>query len=194
MRIGIFGGTFDPIHRGHLIVARAAADQLRLDRVHFIPARVQPFKAEYQGASARDRAAMVRLAIADEPRFVLDERELQRDGPSYTIDTLRAVRTERPGDELFLLVGADTARDLPLWREAAAVARLARVAVLTRPGFALPEHPLIGEIVAVPSVDVSATLVRATARRGGSIRDLVPPAVAEYIAARGLYRAERLER
>ena len=191
MRIGVFGGSFDPIHRGHLIVAGAAADRLGLDRVHFVPARAQPFKAGRHGADAAERAAMVELAMAADRRFVLDRRELERDGPSYTVDTLRALRTERPADALFLLVGADAAQELPGWREADALPRHARIVVLTRPGVAPPPHPLCADSLEVPAVDLSATEIRERVRRGESIEGLVPAAVARYIEEHGLYREDR---
>ncbi len=187
MRIGILGGSFDPIHRGHLTVAAAAADQLPLDTVLFVPARTQPFKRERHHADAHDRATMVRLAIAVDPRFRLDGRELARPGPSYTVETLRALRAEYPDDELFLLIGADAARDFPQWHEVATISDLAQVVVLTRPGF---DARLAGaRTLPVPAVDISATMVREQARRGQSLRRLVPPAVEEYIQRRQLYRA-----
>lgn len=171
-------------------MAAAAADRLGLDRVLFVPARAQPFKDEGHGASPRDRCEMVRLAIAADPRFVLDERELLREGPSYTVETLEQLHHERPEDTLFLLVGADAARDFPRWREARNVARLARVIVLTRPGVEPLQDDLVTRIVMVPAVDISATEIREKARRGASIRHLVPPAVADHIEARGLYRQQ----
>lgn len=190
MRRGVFGGSFDPVHRGHLAVAAAAADRLPLDHVHFVPARQQPFKVGAHRASAEDRTAMLRAALASEagdPRFVLDLRELHRPGVSYTIDTLRSVSAEFPGDALFLLVGADAARELPSWREAGAVARLARVVALTRPGITPPRDPLVAEQLDVPAVHISGTDIRRRVGRGESIRGLVPPVVEAYIAAHGLY-------
>ncbi len=192
VRRGIFGGSFDPVHLGHLTVAAAAADRLSLDRVHFVPARQQPFKTGTHAASAADRAAMLEAALAGDagdPRFVLDRREIEREGVSYTVDTLRAMSAEFPDDQLFLLVGADAARELPAWRDADTVARLTRVIGLTRPGETLPTHPLLAETLAVPAVEVSGTEIRRRVRCGESLRGLAPPAVAQYIAAHGLYRA-----
>lgn len=188
MRRGIFGGSFDPVHLGHLVVAAAAADRLLLESVHFVPAREQPFKVGGHAASPEDRVAMLELALADE-RFVLDTRELDREAPSYTVDTLRALRAEFPADELCLMVGADAARDLPEWREAEAIPALARIIVLTRPGAEGPGLEKVGEILEVPRVDVSATEVRERAGRGEPIDDLVPLAVAEYIESHRLYSA-----
>jgi nicotinate-nucleotide adenylyltransferase len=194
VRIGIFGGSFDPIHRGHLIVAAAAADQLRLDQVHFVVARAQPFKGGEHGASALQRAEMVGLAIAEDTRFVLDARELSREAPSYSVETLRELRHERPQDELFLLIGADVAQEFPQWRDAREVARLATVVVLTRPGIRPPAHEFVDRILVVPAVDISATAVRDKARHGESIRHLVPSHVGDYIETHRLYRPEGRER
>lgn len=188
MRRGIFGGSFDPVHNGHLIVAGAAADALRLDRVHFVPACVQPFKAGRQHASPADRVAMLLAALPHDTRFELDTREIEREGVSYTVDTLREFAAEFPGDELSLLVGADAARDLPGWRDASAIPQLAEVVVLTRPGEEVPRH-LAARTLSVPAVEVSATQVRDRARRGESLEDLVPAAVARYIESHRLYHA-----
>ncbi len=187
-KIGIFGGSFDPIHLGHLVVAEKAREQLELDQVRFVLAARQPFKAEGHEADARHRAEMVRLAIADNPRFVLDLREIDRGGVSYTIDTLREFKAEYPSDQLFLILGADAARDLGKWREAAMLPRLATVVVVTRPGVAPPVEGGISLVVSAPGVDISATEIREAVRQGRSIRYLVPRAVEEYIATHGLYR------
>jgi nicotinate-nucleotide adenylyltransferase len=187
VRIGVFGGSFDPVHRGHVIVAEAAAGGLALDQVRLIPAGRQPFKPEGHMASAADRLAMLRLAVAGRPRLVVDDREIRREGPSYTVDTLRELRAEFPDGALCLLVGGDAARDLPAWSEAQALPALATVVALTRPCVAAPDHPLIGMTLEVPPIDISATMVRDRCRRGESILDLVPDAVARYIAERHLY-------
>lgn len=193
MRRGVFGGSFDPVHLGHLAAAAAAADRLPLDCVHFIPARQQPLKVGEHGASPEHRVAMLRAGLGSDhgdPRFVLDLREMERPGLSYTVDTLRSLSTEYPQDELFLLVGADAARELPQWRQPEAVARLARVVVLTRPGAAPPRHPLLSGHLEVPAVDVSGTEIRRRARCDEPLRGFVAPAVADYIAAHGLYRSD----
>jgi len=187
VRIGVFGGSFDPVHLGHLIVAREAAARLPLEQVRLVPAGHQPFKREGHAASAADRLAMLQLAVAGDPLLVADDRELRRPGPSYTVDTLRELRAAEPNAELCLLLGADAAGDLPAWHEAAALPALARVVVLTRPGTPIPDHPLITQTLAVTAIDISATAVRARCRRGESVRDLVPEAVARYLAERRLY-------
>ena len=187
VNVGVFGGSFDPVHLGHLIVAEAAADALVLDEVRFVPAHAQPLKQGRHGASGEARLAMLELAIARNPRFVVDARELERPAPSYTVDTLQALRNERPEDRLFFLVGADAARDFSAWRAPETIARLATVVVLTRPGAAVPSSALIHRRLEVPAIDVSATDVRERCRAGRSIRYLVPDPVRQYIADRGLY-------
>jgi nicotinate-nucleotide adenylyltransferase len=186
VRLGVFGGSFDPVHLGHLVAAECARSELQLDQVRFVPAAQQPLKAAGHAASARDRAAMLRAAIADHPAFVLDPRELERGGPSYTVETLRSLRADFPGDQLFFILGADAARDLDSWREADALPGLARLVVVTRPGAALGPQ-LAPFAVTVPGIDLSATMVRERVRRGASIRYLVPRPVEDYIKTHGLY-------
>ena len=186
--VGLFGGSFDPIHHGHLIVARIAAEALGLDQVRFMPARAQPLKGGRHGASAAQRAAMVELAIAGEPGFALEPIELGREGYSYTVDTLRALREREPGLEPVLLLGMDAAADLPRWKESAAVLGLARVAVFARPGSPALEVPGAWRVVEVPALEISATELRRRAAAGRSIRYWVPDAVADYVATHGLYR------
>jgi nicotinate-nucleotide adenylyltransferase len=188
VRLGVFGGTFDPVHLGHLVAAAEAHRALALDRVHLIPAGQHPWKGGVRPAPAADRLAMLRLAVADDPRFLVDDREVQRPGPSYTVETLRSLRADHPGDSLFLLVGADAARDLPAWQAAEALGRLAEVVVLSRPGISVPDHPLTARALEVPAVEISASQVRERCRRGEPVRYLVPDAVARYIAERRLYR------
>jgi nicotinate-nucleotide adenylyltransferase len=192
MRLGVFGGSFDPVHVGHLIVAEAAADQLKLDRVLFVPALVQPFKVGQHSAPATDRVAMLELAIAGNPRFLLDHREIERDAPSYTVDTLRELGSEIPRDELFLLVGADTAWDLPRWHDAEVLSQFANLVVLSRPGYGIPDFAMIARSLDVPAISLSATHIRESVRRGDSLRYLVPDAVAEYIVSNCLYGSTAL--
>lgn len=181
MRLGVFGGSFDPIHHGHLIAAGTLAEALELDEVRLMVARRQPLKRDGHHAPAEDRAEMVDLAVRGHPRLRVDRRELAREGSSYTVDTLRGLRAELPDAELVLLLGTDAARELPSWREAEAVRELARVVVFGR------DEPAVG-MVMVPRVEISSTAIRARVRAGRSIRYWVPDAVAEYIAARRLYR------
>ena len=189
MRRGIFGGSFDPVHNGHLAVAEAAARQLGIDVVHLVPAHEQPFKRGSLVASAEDRLAMLRLAVEGHSLLLVDDRELRRAGVSYTIDTLRELTAEFPDDSLSLVIGADAARDIAAWREAEAMASLAEVVALPRQGSEIPPDRLISRVAEVSPVDVLASDVRARVRRGESISDLVPLAVASYIAERALYMA-----
>lgn len=187
MKVGVFGGSFDPVHLGHLVAAEHAAERLGLDQVRFVPAGQHPLKTEHH-ATAEQRLAMVELAIRDNPRFRLDPREARRPGASYTVDTLRALHAESAGDALFLLIGADAARELPAWRDVEGIAAVAAIVLLTRPGVAAPAHRLVARAVEVPGIDVSATAIREAVRCGASIRYLVPQAVEDYIRAHGLYR------
>lgn len=185
--VGLFGGSFDPIHHGHLILARVALESLGLSAVRFIPAAEQPLKRGQHAASAADRAAMVECAIAGVPGFELDRVELERRGPSYTVETLRGFTAAEPGTQFVLLLGADAARDLPRWKEPQAVAAMAEIAVFDRPGNEGAGEGAWRRIDA-PRLEISATEIRARVRAGRSIRFWVPDAVAEYIAAHGLYR------
>jgi nicotinate-nucleotide adenylyltransferase len=185
---GLFGGSFDPIHHGHLLVAQVAAEMLGLDELRFVPAREQPFKVGEHAATAADRAAMVERAIAGSSGMRLERAELDRPGPSYTVDTLRALRAREPGVTFVLLVGSDAAMELPSWHEAPALSGLARIVAFGRAGDAARDLSPGVECITVPAVEISSTAIRERVRRGQSIRYWVPDAVAEFIAARGLYR------
>jgi len=186
VRIGIFGGTFDPPHVGHWLAAVDGADALALDQVAWIPAAQQPLKAGVVSAGASHRLAMTRLAVEGDARFVVDTVELDRGGVSYTVDTLRAVRVRNPGAALFLLLGMDAAAHLPKWREPEAVRSLAEIVVLTRGS---NEVPLAdgARVITTRRVDVSATEIRTRVAAGLTIRGFVTDSVAAYIAAHGLY-------
>ena len=186
--VGLFGGSFDPIHHGHLIVARIAAEVLGLDEVRFLPARAQPLKGGRHAAAAEHRAAMVELAIGNERGFALEPIELGRDGYSYTVDTLRALREREPGLDPVLLLGMDAAAELPRWKDAGAVRTLARVALFARAGGPVLDVPGIWRVINVPALEISATEIRRRAAAGRSIRYWVPDAVAGYVATHGLYR------
>lgn len=188
-RIGVFGGSFDPVHLGHLIAAEAAADKLLLQHVRFVIACNQPVKGGKHCASVEDRVAMLEAAITHNPRFVIDLREVNRSGASYTIDTLRELKAEFSGHELLLMIGADTAAQFHRWHRADEIPQLAHVVILTRPGFTAAAGGPISQVVEVPRIDIAAERIRAALGRGDSIRYLVPERVAEYIESRGLYRA-----
>ena len=199
----LLGGSFDPVHVAHLIVAEAAADALGV-AVYFLPAREQPFKRAAHQATPEQRAEMLELAVAGNSRLGVERIELGLPTPSYTVRTLRALSERAPegrgaggaggggggggGNRFTLLLGADAARDLADWWEVEALPALADVVVFARPGASVVRHPLITRVIAVPSVDVSATKVREHVKQGRSIRYLVPESVREYIEAQGLYR------
>jgi nicotinate-nucleotide adenylyltransferase len=185
----LFGGSFDPVHVAHLIVAEAAADALGEGAtVRFLPAREQPFKRAAHRASPEQRAEMLELAVASNPRLRVERVELGLPEPSYTVRTLRALAEREPGNRFTLLLGADAARDLAAWWEVEALPGLANVVVFARPGSSVIQHPLISRVIPVPVIDLSSTQVRDRVAQGRSIRYLVPEPVREYIAAHGLYR------
>jgi nicotinate-nucleotide adenylyltransferase len=189
MKIGLLGGSFDPVHLGHLLVARAAREELGLDKVCFIPAAQSPFKPDALPAPAPERLRLLRLALAGETGSEVDDLEIRRGGFSYTVDTLRHYAEKFPGAELYYLIGADQAAQLPQWRQAGELARLARFVVAPRPGeipapvpapfrgWALRGHPLA----------VSSSEIRARVKAGLPVTGLTPAAVAEAIANNHLY-------
>ena len=211
-RVAVLGGSFNPIHYGHLLLADEILEQLGLDRVLFVPAAAPPHKPAAQLAPAADRFEMVRLAIAGHPRFAVSDLELRRSGPSYTVDTLEALAAG--GDSLFLAVGSETFLDLLSWRDPRRVARLARLVVIPRAGSAFdPDSaaaqkvlreigieggfvhaeagagvPARGVVIAhVTSLPLSASELRRRVREGRSLAFRLPPPAIEYIRARGLY-------
>ena len=183
----LFGGSFDPVHLGHLVVADAAAEALAA-RVRLMPAREQPFKRAAHGADPRQRAEMLELAVAGNPRLAVERIELDLPVPSYTIRTLQALAEREPGNRFTLLLGGDAAAEFPAWREAAAIPALADIVLLARPGCPVPAHVPVQRVIEVPAVEISATLIRRRVAEDRSIRYLVPDAVREYIAIHGLYR------
>ena len=202
-RIVLFGGTFDPVHNGHLIVARSVAEQRRFDRVCLVPSANPPHKASVRAPGA-DRLAMLRLAIEGEELFDVSDAEIRRQGPSYTIDTIAALRRQAgPDAQLHLIVGADMLADLPTWYRVDELVRMVRIVVAARP----PWQQRMGEILAglgerfpaefvaqtaasvlpTPLLDISSTDVRRRVAEGRSIRYLVPEAVRQYILEHGIY-------
>lgn len=191
MRLGIFGGSFDPPHIGHLLAAVDAFEALKLDRLVFVPAAVQPLKMTAQAAPAGHRLAMVRLLVGSDERFAVDATEIDRAGVSYTVDTLEIFAQRYPTAERFFLVGEDAMAAFASWREPGRILELARLAILRRPAVAgerRPELP-VGTI-ALPTrlVDVSSTEIRERVRCGKSLHGFLPEAVAEYIESERLYR------
>jgi nicotinate-nucleotide adenylyltransferase len=190
VRTGVFGGTFDPPHLGHLILAEVCREALSLAKVLFIPAGDPWRKAGRDIAPAGHRLAMTRLAVAGNPAFEVDDCEVTREGPSYTIDTLRILRQRDPGAALFLLFGEDALADLPYWREPAALAVEATIAVVPREGVVLPELPFPAEAIVnvpMPYIGISSTDLRQRARAGLSLKYQTPAAVEAYIQEHRLY-------
>jgi nicotinate-nucleotide adenylyltransferase len=196
MRLGVLGGTFDPVHFGHLRPVEAAAARFGLDAVVYIPARVSPLKSEIP-ADARHRVAMLALALQGRPDWRIALDELDREPPSYTVDTLRALAERTRPAELWLLMGTDTLATLGRWREPEKIVRLARIAAFCREpftgeGLRVPEIPgLAGrlEVFDAGSVKISSSELRADLARGGRAQGRVPEPVAEYITKHGLYRS-----
>ena len=189
-RIGLFGGSFDPVHIGHLLVARAACEELALDRLYFIPAAQSPFKPGRHPAAAAARLRMLRIALAGRDNYEVDSQEVQRGGISYTIDTVREYIRRFNDAQLFYLIGADHVPTLPQWREADNRARLVQFVVIPRPGQALVEapHPFrIAQLMGWP-LQLSSSEIRARVREGRAIEHLVPFGVEEAILRGGLYR------
>ena len=189
MKLGIFGGSFDPVHLGHLLVAQAAIEELGLDRLFFIPAAQSPFKPENQPAPTPARLQLLRLALAGRTNCEIDEQEIRRGGVSYTIDTLRDYAKKYPGAELFYLIGADHAAKLDKWREPDELARLAEFVVIPRPGELVVEFPkpFRGRILKGFPIEISSSQIRARVKAGLPVDHLVPPFVADAIRVAGLY-------
>ena len=201
-KIGVFGGTFDPIHNAHLLLAEQAREALDLERVIFVPAKAPPHKRAGGLAPAANRLHMVRLATKRNPCFAVSDIELRRRGPSYTIDTIRALKRRHGGDaRLYFLIGGDTIGELPSWRSIRTLAKLCEIVPLTRPGTLAPRmgvlakaigkkeaRTLLGRLINIPLMDISATDIRRRVAEKRSIRYLVPEVVREYILRKGLYR------
>ena len=192
MRRGVLGGTFDPIHLGHLRAAENAREALELDEILFVPSGSPPHRSGPL-SHPLDRYAMVAMATALHPAFVASDVEVAREGPSYTADTLAVLQARRPGDSLYLIVGSDTFAEMGTWRDPERVFASCTVAVAERPGAPTAAPPAGTASARVtrlpgPGLAISATEVRRRVRKGASVRYLVPDAVADYIAKRGLYR------
>lgn len=185
MRTGLLGGTFDPVHHGHLVVAQAALEELELDEVRLLVAGDPWMKDETTPAAVR--VELCELAVADHGELVVDDRECRREGPTYTYDTLLELRAEDPEGELFFLLGADAAARLPQWHRADGLFGLARFVAVNRPGHRMPDLPKQVDTLAVPPLDISSTQLRELAGRGRSLRYLVPEAVRRRIGEYGLY-------
>jgi nicotinate-nucleotide adenylyltransferase len=187
--IALFGGSFDPIHLGHLLVAQAAREELGLDRLFFIPAAQSPFKPDQKPTAASERLRLLRLALAGKTWCDVDEQEIKRGGISYTIDTVRDYARRFQGAEIFYLIGADNVAQLPKWREAADLARLVEFVVIPRPGQTeVPfPAPFRGRMLKGFPLGVSSSQIRARVKAGLPIDHLVPAAVAEAVRNNRLY-------
>ena len=195
LRLGLFGGTFDPPHVGHLAVARDVADALELDRLIWIPAGTPPHKAPAGVTPGSLRLEMVRAAVASDPRFRVSDTELLRDGPSFTVDTLRELSSQHPGAELFLVLGADQIRTFEHgWREPLEILRIATLVLMDREGEVAPQVapdlPGMERAIHVPvtRVDVSSSEIRRRVSSGEDVSPLLPPGVGEIVDREGLYR------
>jgi nicotinate-nucleotide adenylyltransferase len=198
-KIGILGGTFNPIHLGHLLIAQDAMEQFGLDRVKFIPSATPPHKKYEGNATAAQRLAMVRLAIRGNARFEVDDIELRRSGTSYSVDTLTSLRRRDPQAQFYFIIGADSLRELHRWREVERLVRLCTFVTVARPGFALrrvvdpkldaaTRRRLRQHVLRGHACDIASRDIRARVARGESIRYLVPDAVLQYINRHKLYR------
>lgn len=203
MRLGLFGGTFDPVHYGHLLLAEYCREQCRLDEVWFLPAATPPHKQTRQLAPAAARIDMLALAIGGHESFSVRTIEIERGGVSYTVDTLAELRAGDKERELFFLMGADSLIDLPTWREPARICELAIPVVVRRPGASPPDFSLLAALVSrgrlaeieahtveMPPIGLSSSEIRRRVATGRSIRYQTPRAVEKYIEAQGLYRTQ----
>ena len=203
MRIGILGGTFDPIHYGHLLLAECCREQARLDEVWFLPTPQSPHKLHQQSAAAEQRVEMLELAIAGHAAFKVSRYEVDRGGVNYTVETLAHFAAEDPTRELFFLMGADALFDLPNWRQPAEICKLAVPLVVRRSGQAEPDFSVLAGLVSaerlqliaasqveMPCVELSATDIRRRVAARLSIRYRTPRAVEKYIETQGLWREE----
>ena len=206
-KLGILGGSFNPIHLGHLVLAEAAREALGLDRVIFIPAKLPPHKRAASLAGGADRLAMVRLAVAGNPAFAVSDIELRRPGVSYSVDTVRALREKLgAGTAIYFLIGMDTVAELATWREIARLARLCKFVPLSRPGHSSPDaaalERALGKVPAravlkraldMPLIGISSSEIRRRVAEGRTIRYRVPDAVAAYIRRKRLYGSQNCE-
>jgi len=203
MNVGVLGGTFDPIHMGHLILAEEVRVRLNLAEVLFVPAGQPWLKVGSPVSPARHRVEMVRLAIADRPYFKLSTIEIERAGPTYTVDTIAGLKARLGGgDELFFILGRDNLAELPLWKEPSRLITMCRLVAVPRPGYPLPDLkaleasiPGLSQRVVLmdrPEIDISASAIRDRVVRGLSIRHLAPEPVAGYIRQHKLYLVKKL--
>lgn len=188
MKIGILGGTFNPIHIGHLILAEEVREKLKLDRVIFIPTYLPPHKDSVNIAPASSRIAMVKLAIKGNKYFLVSDIEIKRDGKSYTIETIKEFKKIYPQDELYFIIGSDLLNYLDDWKDLSEITQVVKFIVATRPGYPLEKIPSYISTVAIRAVDVSGYQIRKTIKENKSFRYLVPDRVFRYISRNRLYK------
>jgi len=190
MRIGILGGTFNPIHLGHLILAQECCIKLKLDKIIFIPAKTPPHKTGRGIVNVKDRYSMLRLAVKNNPCFEISRVELDRPGSkSYSVDTLQLLRTDLgKKTALYFIAGSDALKELNTWKDTEKIFKLSRFVVAARPGYNLKNIPAKVKAMEIDSVDISATQIRRRIAKGKSIRYLVPETVRKYIEKKGLYK------
>ncbi|WP_134687178.1 nicotinate-nucleotide adenylyltransferase [Brevibacillus migulae] len=190
-RIGLLGGTFDPIHSGHLIAAEQARDQMKLDEVWLMPTKIPPHKTRTDIADEQHRLRMTELAAADHPYFRVSDMELHREGPSYTVDTMRAIRQMFPHDEFLFIIGGDMVEMLPKWHRFEELRTIVHFIGLARSGAQYNQEAVSSYVtfVEMPAIDISSTMIRQRVRAGISIRYLVPDAVERYIKEHRLYES-----
>lgn len=198
MRLGILGGTFDPVHYGHLLLAETCREQLNLSEVRLVPAGAPPHKTERGITDGHTRADMLQLAVSGYPEFVVDRREIRRQGPSFTVDTLTEYKAEFADAELFFLMGADSLRDIPTWRQPDQITKLARVVAVNRPGLPTPTSAQVVEwvgselaeritVLSMPGTNLSATELRKRIVAGKNVRFMTPRAVEMFITQHEVY-------
>lgn len=206
MRLGIYGGSFDPVHYGHLLLAECCREQLQLDEVWLLPAAVPPHKQSRERASGKSRLEMLELALSGHEQLRASPLEIDRGGVSYTVETLTEIRAQQPATSLFFLMGADSLADLPTWREPARICELALPVVVRRGGAAEPDYSVLQPLVAparlqeiqaaqvqMPLMELSSTDLRRRSALGHSLRFRTPRAVEKYIETQRLYRMETVQ-
>ncbi|MCH2181458.1 MAG: nicotinate-nucleotide adenylyltransferase [Mariniblastus sp.] len=201
MRIGVFGGSFDPVHYGHLLLAEQCREQANLDRVLFLPSAISPFKEQGPEASDKDRLQMLALALAGHTPFEVSPLEIERGGTSYTVDTLQALADQRPDSQLYLLMGADTLSGLPRWKDPTTVCSIAMPLIVDRPGSGPIDLDTLSTLIdpermeqvrqhtfSTKQVDISSSDIRLRTRQSQSTRYMLPRAVEKYIETKKLYQ------
>ena len=188
MKIGVLGGTFNPIHYGHLILGEQVSGQLKLDRVIYVPTFMPPHKSSKNVIKAQDRLNMIKLAVKGNDRFMVADVEICRKGKSYTVDTLREIKKQYPFAELFFICGSDLVAEIPTWKNVDEVYKLAKFVLAKRPGFGKRLSGKSFLKISVAQVDISSSLIRDLVKRGSSIRYLTPDSVVRYIEKHRLYK------